>query len=1340
MTDIIDPQATTTSPQTPPPRNPMRDNYLMLAAKRTVFDPEGPVVAGMNAAAVESERQKKLAEVERKRKVKKYAEARAQFAEQQLAGNDPASEGTPNDSQPAEAPTAPEPPKDIYNKEQGGVFLDDMLDPNATDQEIRDYYTAMGSPQLAEYIINPSAQGVTEVTSPVEFVATGQFAAAKLAGKAGLKLFRLGALPEYGAVMAAEEIGEDNMFIGIGAEVLAGVLTGTAAEKLAEGSFTIAGKLGKAINKSIAEMSPADLEKALNAPRAGGEKTSYAPTSNVDFEEVILASDMLTGKRSQIPQVRRSGSSVPKATYKVGDDIDSATGDMIPGVVGRGSGKVPVQRPSDSPLALRPLRVQQRKVAVQRAKVRNAVEAGDLRDPVVRQVISQATELTRQTADDITPEDALTLEHVQQTVKSAAVAPDKSGSKAVEAVMESGGPMPARIHQAVTTMVSDSWYGLPTILPPSASIDSEIGKQIVNNQKRILLEEGAIPGAATDIKARNMVQKQTKDLYELMRKRLQASKGLQGEELETATIQAISRKIANGQMGSNFQYDLMRTLKEQFEVARDNGTPFNYFSKLNEIETRLIKDYQTGVADETKMALANVNVDSLGGRQKSFVKGGNEGEESAIFEDAWFPTPPGSVQFANGKYYFEDWDIADNIVLNPDSSSIMFKTDLTPMPKKKSTDARSTLFDFATIKSRKDAFFAIQGLLNSVMSMPKKRVGAFTIFAEADTWKVKKKIFSKKENKQVERLVLPENEVEQIARLYGWHPRELQPHTSDSGFQRFAEDILSGYENYESWETMNPGSIAAAWDEKNAIKALRAKANNLISKEGKPEQAKKLFAEAEARESALPNERLNYSSAWSNYRQQRMNFVMKRMGLDPAKTADTYKYYDMQDRLTYARYQILNEIKKLEGSPDEAALKKMYMALQDYLGGTDTLGTLSRINRGQARNMGRREAELFQAWGYKYDPAEAEIRIQKLAEEQGITFDEAAEVAARDMLGSREYGQSAEEAEAGIQEILDNNAKAIKDGQHPESDALTREEATELYYNQVGRANELADDEARAFMDDTQEARIRSKHVRAPGSSAEDMMASDAFSQIEDKFGSRIVDPKYVPSLANGDGRINLLKVNSLDDIQSVLAKFDLPVDPKYGVQGSIARVLLDDLDPMEMVGIQAYNGHSQDMVNRLTSVIADIQSQTEEAAEILTRNPSDVLSALAFDKLQTIEAIFASQLANGQPSSSMLNRLKKLDMTSASDREGIDKIGDIVEDNYNISGLTDGPKADIDLRESTAKAEMYMALTTPQQRGNFMRQSAAVDEHYNMSAHKAELQSLRQNVSRKLRILCAGA
>jgi len=142
-----------------------------------------------------------------------------------VAGVNEAIEGVPSPGPVPSTAASATSPREEKPKVEGYSATDDTID---TAEEMRAFNESVS---YAE-----GEPGLIPVTSPAEFLVSGGAASVvvnqskKAAMKAGLALFTTMAPVEYFGTVVAEEIAEDNMFVGLAGEVLFGITTGVVAE------------------------------------------------------------------------------------------------------------------------------------------------------------------------------------------------------------------------------------------------------------------------------------------------------------------------------------------------------------------------------------------------------------------------------------------------------------------------------------------------------------------------------------------------------------------------------------------------------------------------------------------------------------------------------------------------------------------------------------------------------------------------------------------------------------------------------------------------------------------------------------------------------------------------------------------------------------------------------------------------------------------------------------------------------------------------------------------------------------------------------------------------------
>jgi antitoxin component of RelBE/YafQ-DinJ toxin-antitoxin module len=203
-----------------------------------------------------------------------------------------------------------------------------------------------------------------------------------------------------------------------------------------------------------------------------------------------------------------------------------------------------------------------------------------------------------------------------------------------------------------------------------------------------------------------------------------------------------------------------------------------------------------------------------------------------------------------------------------------------------------------------------------------------------------------------------------------------------------------------------------------------------------------------------------------------------------------------------------------------------------------------------------------------------------------------------------------------------------------------------------------------------------------------------------------------------------------------MLKAFDSPLDPKeFGVKGTVADTLLDDIDPEIQLGVTPYKGHPQPMVNRLSTLASDVQDQLNEAAEILVQEPDNALSAITFDKLKAVQNIILGQLTRGQPSSESLAQLARMDFTAITDRGGLENVSDAIRDLYIVT--TKNGELSVDTRIPVEQAKMLSNIDDPAAQTKFLREISLVEEASGIPQLQAKLQGMRKTASQIIKDNC---
>lgn len=1286
-------------------------NYTHQQDLLYLSDPEGPVASVFAAVKEDNDQKEKLAIAQAQQFAAAEEKKRLELTDAEvLSGQGPDQEITEDEKAVAIS---------IQDEVESGNI---MLSKDASDQEILDYYKTVGSPELGEAIVNPSIQALVPTTGP-EFLVAGAAASTKLAGKAGLHLWAAATPADSALVPYVDEIAEGNWFAGLAVGVLTGVATGVAANKV--------------------------LDRALQPWNATGTRAFEETLTGIREQLRPRPFDGLPNKAAKAAKEAKAAKA-PEATpwtVAVAREIDAAeSSEVVKTYVPKASiGPIKPGDPVTSGIAAKQEDLARRKLTA-------AVSNGDLRDPVVRKVLAKATDSIP--ANSLAPEEATAVEALRTRIARVEENPPRIDANLNNPAADHGGQkVPKRVLTALHAKVSAEWYG-PIISKGIHPTSTE-----AKTRDRLITDMMKADPKLSQEQARDKVVKDltTIELVDNMKTRLLQSGHADDEALSDKAWNLVRKKKALGHYGAIFQSELTSRVDTEMARLRQAGAKPRFTEVQNRIEQALIQEFKEGIAEDVKFQATRVNPDSLLGQKSEYVRGGLEDP------DARFPTPQGAIVPTATGYRYSDWDITDHMEIIPDSNTLKWSEapviHETPQPNTN----KSKIFTYSTIgtvpEMQQRASMFITAHLDPKANMTRPAKGIPPRYLPADKLKVPTKIYSPKSQKMLTISALPESEVHEVARVLGWSDDLVMPfHSVPPGyglhpegakptvFQMSPEDIVSNYYKKLDWDKLFPGSVEKQMD----------RAFEKLPKGTLP------ATEAQLDDAVSPTARM-MSSAFSVYRKQREQYIIQKLKergilqrfVEVGKNKDgsirtipeASAARQVVDRIAVMRNALVNDMRRLTNSPDQVNSKNMYLTFGDVLAGTKRYESARLVTRGAARRVALREAEAYGAT--VYDPADTDARIASIADRENVSLEDAEEIYYRDLFaeGSRKPDEDVD-AETEILRIMSADDTS-------DIPVMSREEAEEIFLERQIAKEDLADELSAAEQQLAEEAGedsalrgqsedllgtrasvetgpdVRVKPTRLPSlASSEELMTSEFFSKIEDKLGSRFVDDIYAPSLIGQSGRVNLLRVNSAEDLGIILARFDKP----SGARGSIADALLYDIDSEAVLGIKAYPGHSQGAVNRLATVLLDMQSQTAEAAKVLLAHPTDSLSALAFDKLVAIESAFATHLANGAPAEQSLQALVIKDFSADSEGTAVDQVVRSIRDNYAVYE-TDS-QAMVDTRVSVMYAEMYADLATTQQRGAFMRQQAAYLPEPELG--RAALVAARNKLSRQLKILCS--
>jgi len=175
----------------------------------------------------------------------------------------------------------------------------------------------------------------------------------------------------------------------------------------------------------------------------------------------------------------------------------------------------------------------------------------------------------------------------------------------------------------------------------------------------------------------------------------------------------------------------------------------------------------------------------------------------------------------------------------------------------------------------------------------------------------------------------------------------------------------------------------------------------------------------------------------------------------------------------------------------------------------------------------------------------------------------------------------------------------------------------------------------------------------------DDDMLNAKVMEIEDHFEVRFADSLWNPSAGGGDGKINIWRVNTMDDLNAVFMRLDqgMTMKTKGGVARGSIKSLAEPIDTKLEFGLVADKEHSADTVQRMGMVMKDAQTQMSSLANRIVENPSDVSATLAWNKLKVIHNLMSETMVTSRPSEATLKALQDLNMDGNSNAELLERI-----------------------------------------------------------------------------------
>lgn len=1130
--------------------------------------------------------------------------------------------------------------------------------------------------------LNYASEGITEVTSPVEFLAPGRALASLIGGKTALKVFSAGAPIEYAGTMMFEEVAEDNTLVGLAGMVASGVLAGNVGQRMVNAAEKITAKasapeqlqeIAIALKpKSVVGTEAVTTYTRLGAKQAAlddadylhkftlGDITDYRVRGAYENLVAELNKQEITPETAGIVraiELKLQGTGEPK----LGDYTLEASTQVAPTppktILRKGSA---APKAEGTPESTQP--------QGDTTPVSSTVETPqDVVEAPIGPVEAQGKIPEAPTWDTLKPGDQVTLYRGESVdndtngqwwttrrdkaeqfgaVKSAVVPSEFIGKHAVrghggahEFVFPSEGARPADFKQEPVTLTPDmplpvsksvgpdySPFGEPPALNADQikaleqeTIEEWFGKPKFNVPGVRKLKQGEKYTRAELDKIHGTVINQYAARMQKLDPALPPDEALR--QAQTKFYDDLAKGIHGEDYKSDVD-DLFQTLVSNAKKAKQKVNLDDLRAKAHELT------YQEYVAEyEKALAKKKASVRAQGGIKKKYI----EGYTGSVWEDQ------NMVEL--------------NIKVHPETGSLVYDSAISPpvAGSKTKEPFKSRNFDYGAIKSRADAEHAMKQFIHAgenarvwtTVGGNKKKVLPGSEKVRSKGWR-----YDIEAKKTVDTEGLSDNAYIQVAKMYGWDEMSIPPvQKFDASGKQISytdtEDLIKGFNQYNEFEQSMPG-----W--------LRREAD--MQAEVAPDP----------RYYAATLGRAGYINGVKDFLRQKFNL--------PAN-AEPWKLTQRVEELAVMQTKLLEDISLATGTPQEAFAKRMYLLFKDKITGSHSLEYAKTVNQARQRELGYYEVLDFQGKRTK-NPA------LQLEADQG------------------KYGMTGTDTpDSQLADDLDNF-----DADNPEYDGSSIRPANDADAYEEGLSIKSKGPGVDPYAQYAEERKLYyAKQVN----------------EIENKFGVRYSDEPYGSSALGGSGKFNLFKVNSAADLMLSLEHLDeaLKEAPVF-------------VDTIAKFGLTPKPGLPSTQVAKLGVAIGDAQFQLDELAERMIQEPNNVVATLGFEKMRAIHQTLVDALTVDDVSLSA-PKLDQFNFMATDDIQMAGNFGKQIMDNFVMYSKI-GP----DTRVSTLMAQMYSTLPTPQAKAKFLARANQLDTT-NPPMMAKESIKMRQQLSKMIEDAC---
>lgn len=733
-----------------------------------------------------------------------------------------------------------------------------------------------------------------------------------------------------------------------------------------------------------------------------------------------------------------------------------------------------------------------------------------------------------------------------------------------------------------------------------------------------------------------------------------------------------------------------------------------------------------------------------------------------------------------GEYKYEDWDILDHMERSYDFESLMFKEPLKGHNVAKNANNKSRYFDYDSDLSSEDIDARLTMLIRE-KTKTVKRPGQKREFARSEKGQAempwasepfpreslaavdrhRNQLFQWKgpDDKLWEAKTINDAAQERVAKILGWSDAELQPQnlvytkrgeTLPTKVLLSPEELLANKERYEDWLVSSPNFFrnqeldipASSGDRDFRYWQLKG-ANSEVVKQQFNFIAEKLKA--------------GRNPAIDQLASKKSLTPVEAKTLAKLKRQETMRVRLLIEKLLAVDDALLEDAARLRGTPYEEKALNTRLQFHDRVSGLDRLGLQKMWTRARVREAAYNEYMDFSMGSKTGSQDSLDFAIQDLAREQGMSVEEAASYVSRSERTTSEdvraYMDANDVDEDTAMEALE---QAKWEREYAESAKLQMDDEGELLEDagSLGRASDELGTQVQTSAGPTvapagDDAFTGNVNFNAGAQLAKERSRLASWiNAAEDAVGTRVAQPRYMPGYNKQAGRVNIWKVNGVEDIQKIMDSMGSPLGTLPGIEDTITgRIFADKLDQVSIsevfipemnipvhFGLTPSNAIAPDMANRAAYVLNDVMAQLASTADKVIKTDS-AIAAVAMQKEMLIAKALQETIEDGQISTYTRAALARASLDASSDEQLQERILRVVDSKFNImdEAMTSGPDLSID----KFRAEAYRDITDIRDRTGFIKDSLEIDKDMNFEKMTADSKEALSNFIKAIREVC---